>query len=434
MSSTSPSEASSAAGDERGPDAAPRGLRRLLAYRALWICLGFFLLVEIAVRVFPMEYGEGAGVFLTVHREKLLESSEPEFDYIVFGESKSMSLAGRPEGDWTLYNMSLPAMGSRYYTHYFEKYMRGREKKPAAVIFAGDPGVFQEHWSAPLHDPGRVYTDSTEESLGGYLWNRIVRRPGMGLAAARGGGGAPPEAVWAVFSHRFLNLFDFFELARQYTGPERVFILREALPLQYYTFRYRDAIRFTLSNPTPSAYDAPELPELCKRCDAIYLPECRPNLNTWQRNILIERRLDERGGQINLGDLLAPQEVLAYRMIREKAMQDQRANFDAARPDLRPLEELAKVTQEAGVKLIMAAAPTAEAYRGARFYELYDRELERLLKRYPHMTRIDFPTQHLPTEAFVDQVHYSCETARDVNAEWREVVLEQARAFAPPRG
>lgn len=402
-------------------------------YPAAWICVGLFTVVEVVARVAPVEYGMGAAVFLTQHRRNLVDSSGPDFDYIIFGESRSLSLLGHaPTGaeNWSVYNLSLPAMGSRYYSYYLDKYLANRFNKPSALIFAGDMAVFQEGWNLPLHDPARIYTDSREDTLVQYLTNRIVRRPGQGLSPPASAVNAPQEAIWETYSHRYLFLFSPAELMRQFHGAERLFVLREAAPLQYYTFRYRDALRYFLSNPFP-ARPAP-LPAECRQCGNSYAPMCRPDLTQFQDNVALAEGLDARYGQINLGDRLSLEQVMSYSVLRERLVKDTQDFFNRIQPDLRPLVALLETAKRSGVPVILAPTPTVAEYRDTRFYAEIESQLTDILARYPEAHRVDFAEPYLPAERFVDQIHYDCIGAEQVNADFYRTVMPRVLNIAPP--
>src|SRR5690606_11956873 len=126
-----------------------------------------------------------------------------------------------------------------------QKYLRNRKDRPAALIFAGDPQNFLPQYRAPIHDQSRLYADDYRMGVGAYLWARFHKRVSYALSGGepRPERGAENEALlWRAFSHRYLQLFSMRELAAQYTGAERVFLLREALPNVSHLYRYRDAI------------------------------------------------------------------------------------------------------------------------------------------------------------------------------------------------
>lgn len=421
---------------------ASSGLRNL-RFKAAWITAGIFLFIEILARTLPLEYGLGAGVFLTNHRRAVVEGRsldasvepEPDFDYIIFGESRSLSLSGHAptaERPYSVYNLSLPAMGARYYADYLRKYLAARERPPAAVVFAADPGVFQDAWARPLHDQGLLYSDGPDESLGEYLVKRTTRR----VAALGDAGGAaqpalPPGVRFDDYSHRFLHLFSPGEFFEYYTGAERLLLLREALPLQYYSYRYRNSIRQNLKYG-PAGSTPVSLPEECNRCDFLDRPECRPELSHTQDNLLIEARLKRSMGGINLGDRLTPVQRLQFSLVRAQLIESTRQNFERVEPELDPLAELLAVAREHGVRVVLAPTPTVDAYRGTRYYRLYAEGLNGLRAEYGDVfTVLEFPEPYIAGERFVDQIHYDCPTAKKVSADFHRHIMPRVTSFAP---
>lgn len=399
---------------------------------ALLISVGVFLAIELFARIAPVELRTQTAVYLTIHRRQLLDASEPEFDYLILGESKSLSIRGKAPSaaePWSVYNLSMPAMGSRYFAFLVEKYLHQRQKKPAAIIFAGDPGVFQDSWNAPLHDPQQLYSDGRQDSLARYLWLRVVRRVPRGFAAPAKSG-APQEALWDSYSHRYLHLFSPGELAAQFHGAERIFALREALPMQYHTFRYREAIRNLISDPLPSA--AAPLPEYCADCSQNLRAECRARLPSYQDNMRLAEQLDRDSGAINLGDRIDPVKMLQYNLIRKQLIAETRKMFDAAEPDLEPLRLLLDVAREQGIRVAIASAPTVDQYEDIGYYRKYRLALEKLLQNRPEARQFRFAQPYYQADDFVDQIHYNCAAAQQVNDDFHRNVMPQILRFAPP--
>ena len=409
-------------------------------FKAAWITVAIFAGLELLVRLTPMQYGMGAGVFLTDHRRDLVDGVSPagvqDFDYIIFGESRSLSLSGHAATEaepYSVYNLSLPAMGSRYYAKFLRKYLAGHERPPAAVIFAADPGVFQEAWGRPLHDPAMRYADGADESLLEYLGKRTTRRVSALFTATNGSAGASPDASWENYSHRFLHLFSPRELIQYYTGAERLFLLREAMPLQYYSYRYRESIRQNMKLLF-SGGQRITLPPECQRCEFLDAPQCRPELSNIQDNLLISEHLARTQGGINLGDRLTPVQRMQFGFVRAKLIQATAENFERARPDLEPLAELIAVAREHGVKIILAPTPSVRDYRDTAYYKYYYQQLAELQARYADtLVATEFPEPFIPGDRFVDQIHYDCPTAVAVNADFQNYVLPRVVQLAPVR-
>lgn len=412
-------------------------------FKAAWITVAIFLVLEIVVRLLPLEYGMGAGVFLTNHRRDLVDGMNPgdepgavrDFDYIIFGESRSLSLTGQaatPEKPYSVYNLSLPAMGSRYYAKYLRKYLAGHAKPPAAVIFAGDPGVFQNAWGRPLHDQALLYADGADESLAQYFAKRTTRRVSALLDTSQKGALiAAPGAGWENYSHRFLHLFSPAELIEYYTGAERLFLLREALPLQYYTYRFRESIRHNIKYLIQGR-ESIELPEECRRCEMLDQPQCRPDLSKMQDNRLIAAKLKRTQGGINLGDRLTPVQRLQFGMVREQLIRATAENFEQAVPDLKPLVDLLTVAREHGVRVVLAPTPSVDAYRDTAYYRLFRVALAELREQFSDvLISIEFPKPFIAGDRFVDQIHYDCPTAKSVSADFHRYVMPRVIDFAP---
>lgn len=415
--------------------------KSLARYRAFWICVLLFALLELAVRVLPIEYAAGTGVFLANYRRQLLESETPEFDYIIFGESRSLALNGHaptPEEPFSVYNLSVPAMGSRYYQYYLRKYAGSREHLPAALIFAGDPGIFQEYWNQPIHDPTMVYTDSREDGLTRYLWKRLHVRVERALEGKSGwprgvASGGNNQGLWENYSHRYLHLFSFTEIAAQYNGAERMFMISESLPLLYRTYKWREPIAHYTAGLRMSYFKAVEIPAYCSQgCAGAERPECFPDLQRIQRNELLDEHMRASYGQANLGDLIGPKERIEYALVRETQVQNQRRIFNENKPDLRPLEALLEEAGRLGIPVALAATPTVDAYADTSFYRQYNRQLKQMLERHPGVRVFEFARPYYPPGRFVDQIHYDCEGAEQVNADFYDHVIPQIVNWAPP--
>ena len=405
-------------------------------FAALWVVLSVLALAEIVFRIVPMEYASGAGIFLTVDRRKLAESGRPEFDYIVLGDSRSMSLKGHAPSaaePFSVYNFSMPALGPRYFRHYLAKILANRKRRPAGLIFAGDPRHFQSRMYRPHHDPLLSYSDSAEDGLGSYLSNRLTRRVGYAL-----GSGVPREntalneLVWETFSHRYLHLFSVPELARQFVGAERVFILSDALPLLSYTYRYRRAIAGYTSGFSLSLLREVPVPAYCGACSAVLKDECFPTLSHPQDNRRMEELIRANYGGINIGDRLRPEQRIMAHAVRDRTIEEYRRLYDIEGPDLRELELLVEAARSLGLKTALVEVPNIDAYRGTRFYREYDRALAGLLLKNPSVRRFDFPRPFYPRDLFIEHVHYSCEGARRLNRDFYAEVMPAILKFAPP--
>jgi len=406
---------------------------------AFAIALCLFVAIEIGLRLAPPTGALPTGVFLTEHRRALAEASTPEFDYIILGASKSLSLLGHPptsDEPYSIYNFSMPALGSRYFQFFVKKYLKNRKRKPAAVVFAADPAHFQNSWSTPYHDPEFAYSDGLDESLFDYMGKRVVRRIEYALDLRQKPSSAFSKnfetMVWETFSHRYLHLFGFFELAEQFTGAERVFILKEALPVSWYTYRYRDVLKYYTFDFTASHVKEIDVPRECAVCENRMRSECHPKLPRTQDNRQLAEQLNRTYGQINLADRLDPFERLAFLTVRSEQIKKQAGSYEVTYPDLTQLEALIRFVTSQGIKFVISPVPSVEAYRTTRFHREYFSKIKKLVAKYPGAKIIPFSVPYFPEEYFVEQVHYDCAGARRLNDDFYRSVVPGLLRFAPP--
>lgn len=414
------------------------GLKKFIqSHPAFAIALGFFLALELLLYMIPVELGEGAGVFLTNYRRSLAESSTPDFDYIVFGDSRSLSLMGHApstEENWSVYNFSLPAMGPRYFPFLFKKYMAHRTKKPAAVIFSADPELFQKSFTLPLHDPRGLYSPDVDQTLLDYLKARVVKRIQylFDPPAEPEEGPYSQDMIWNAFSHRYLQLFSPLELMEQYTGPERVFILKESIPLLYRTYRFRKAIKSHTFGIGAQMTKVKPLPDVCNSCDGLLRPECHPDLPRVADNIRLRDGLNQRYGQINLADRLDLKERFLYHSVRDKMINDKVKYLNKTEPDLRYLEQFVDTVTKEGIRVVITDVPSIDAYGDTLYHRHFFQKVRELAQKNPLLSLIRFPEPYYPRELFVEQVHYDCPGARRLNREFYASVMPEILKFAPP--
>ncbi|MBE7440673.1 MAG: hypothetical protein HS115_19675 [Spirochaetales bacterium] len=411
----------------------------ILRFKALFITLSILLVVEVVLRLLPLRYIMGAGVFLTEHHRLLAESAEPAFDYVILGDSRSLSLMGHAPTvtePYSIFNFSLPAMGPRYYKFFIEKYFLNRKHLPAAVIFAGDPALFMDTWNYAYHDKNFVYSESPDESLIRYLWNRFYRRIKGLLAGDRrympSGPDRDDPMLWDAFSHRYLHMFSAGELAQQMTGAERIFIVSQAVPLFSYLYKYREGIEQYTLGLRPELFQTVQKADYCASCAGVLRMECHPQIPRIQDNRLIELGLRQRYGQINLADRLKPELRLQFLTVRDANIAKHRERLESVRPALINARRLADAVTARGVKIVFVSVPMIEDYAGARYLKEYAEQMEALKKEYGGMMEfLHFPEPFYPKELFVEQVHYECPGSERLNADFYRDVVPQILRFAP---
>lgn len=210
--------------------------------QAFWISLFVIVIFEISLHYIPnLHYYDGTGSFFVYYKREIIENPNKNFDILLLGDSRSLSLLGVKDTP-TLYNMSLPAAGPWYYKYLLKKYIK-YHGKPRLVVFAADPSTF-------------ISTKSGKFNLNPEIWNE--------------------------FKHRLLNLFTYSETWEQYEGTELFFISKEYLAQSLYSVRYRQVFDWILGA---------RLQNLIQGENTLY-----------KRNKMIEELVNSTNGQINLGD------------------------------------------------------------------------------------------------------------------------------------
>ncbi len=414
----------------------------IIQSRGFLIAAALVVTVEILTYVLPVENAEGAGVLLTEKRKELAEASVPEFDYIILGDSRSLSLMGHPPTEkepYSIYNFSMPAMGPRYFPFFLEKYTDSRDRLPAAVIFSADPENFQYSHSAPLHDPHRRYSQDPQQTMAEFLYARTVKRlkylfgtepypgPETGLITS--------DFLWEMFGHRYIRLFSIPEILRQYTGPERIFLLRESIPLLYRSYKYRESLlRYSFALDTALAPEK-DIPAHCSTCEGLRKdPLCRQKIPILQDNRRIIKGIKERYGQINLSDRLTPQQYYIWVSARDKGIADKVSSLNNAEPDFTYIKKFIDKALSLNVKVVFTEMPAIQEYQNTAFHRSYFAGLEELVSGYPSdkVKILRFPEPYYPKTLFAEHVHFECEGAERLNREFYQELMPRILEFAPP--
>ena len=409
-----------------------------IKYPALWITLAFFFLLELSLYIIPIEYGSSAGIFLTNHRKKLAEASTPVFDYIILGDSRSISLMGHAPSQrepYSVYNFSLPALGPRYFKYFMKKYLKNRKYKPAALIFSGEPKHFVNASLNPHHDPAMLYSKSTNDTLAEYLWNRFhlrIKYAIHGRPSNTNIASYSNEIKWTFFSHRYLHLFNIKELSEQFMGAERVFILRESAPLLIRIYKFRDAIKHHTTGFKISFLQKHHSPPICSTCEGTKLYSCYSDPPRFQDNQFLAAGINRRYGQLNITDRITPDLRAVARMFQKKGIENEKNALQTISPNLKGLENIIRFVTSQNIRMVLSETPHIDSYKNTKFYLLYERKVTDLLKKYPLATRIKFPQPHYPKELFTEHVHLECEGAEKLNRDFYKSVFPKILKFAPP--
>jgi hypothetical protein len=322
------------------------------------------LLVIIALEIFIgsapfMKYLDPTGVFYTTLKRGIAES-ENNFDYIMLGDSRSLSIKGKPGDDSnpSFYNFSLPAAGTRYLIYFVEKYL-DNNKPPEAIIFAIDPEQFKPSQSKAFHvDP----------------------------------------KIWMIFKHRLLNLFSLTENLKQYEGKEAYFILKESVPILIPSVRHREGLEKLITSMKPKDLQQGDFPN-------------------YKSNKRLESLTATTYGQVNLGTYLEIPPGITLDMIQQ-SVENSINNLDHENIDLSSLDELIAFAQEKGIGIYLLEVPHATGMAETKFYLKIRSEFRLRAEKYDHVHIFSFPDNSYPIDHYAEGIHFNEKGEKRVNKEF----------------
>lgn len=350
---------------------------------AFSIALTIFLLLEAIMHFAPiMNYLDPTGIYYTTLKKQVAET-ENNFDYIMLGDSRSLSIKGRRINsvdenssnmiktkkddqtnvlDYSLYNFSLPAAGTRYLEHFIDKYL-SHNKAPRAIIYALDIEQF---------------------------------RPGQAAAF-----NVDPK-IWGIFKHRLLNLFSFTENISQYEGKEQYFILKEALPYTLPSVRHREGLDKLLTGMRPKDFQTGNLPYL-------------------RSNQRLEALTQETLGQVNLGTYLEIPPGITLEMIQELVQ----GSIDAQEkenPNMENLISFLEYTSKKKIPVVILEVPHASGLPESTFYKKVREEYKKISNQYKNVYFQEFPSSSYPIDYFAEGIHFNGKGETRVNDEFERFV------------
>ncbi|GIX40470.1 MAG: hypothetical protein KatS3mg129_0203 [Leptospiraceae bacterium] len=393
-------------------------------FKKLLFCfIGIIIIIEIVVRIFPIYYFEKPEKFLITYIRNKIESGKNNYDIIILGDSRSMSL--NPGKYKNVYNFSMPAMGSRYYPYFVKKYLK-YNKKPKAIIFAGSPVLVYSGKGDPVIHPSLkryVYPDMT---LLEYLYERSIKRVlNIKQEIYWQDYYKREELVWEFFSHRLLFLFSTYELAHQYIGVERIFVLSQSIPLNYITYKHRDAIKNLFEIDNYKTFENYIGTSKCT-CENILKPYCQPPKSQYQDNKIVEKNLIKNNGYLNISDRLPPKLISLYEKQKEITIENYKKGFNSIpKFDFSYTIHFINYLNENNIIYIYLFVPFPEYFQQSKEILTFEQEFQKVLKQFPTTKMFYFPNKFLDPDLYSDQVHLNCKGAEKLNYEFQNIVLPQ---------
>ncbi|MCB1325687.1 MAG: hypothetical protein H7A21_09165 [Spirochaetales bacterium] len=403
-------------------------------YRNILLLLGALVfLTELLVRALPVRFLLPTEQFLIDSTRRKVESGDGQYRLIILGDSRSMSFDPGPHRD--VYNFSLPGMGSRYFKFFLEKYLEAGNRKPDGLILAASPLLIGSGPGDSLvADPSLSGYLEPDMSMADYLYGRTIGRISGERSFDPASGPVADDPLsrqlhWKFFSQRYLFLFSPSELLQQYRGPEAVFLLGQSVPLLYATFKYRDAIARAPSYAHYQRIETGFYEPRCS-CSALHSNGCEVPPGAIQDNQSFEAFREEHNGFTNIGNRVEPRELFLLHTIREKTV-EQFTNMGATPgpTDFSVFQDFEKYADSLDIPIVYVTAPFPDYQRDSRNYREFRQGFEQYIRNRPHIQSLELRNQFMDRALFVDQVHLSCEGARQLNVEIQNEIIPRIKAM-----
>lgn len=337
---------------------------------AFFLALFTILAFEIGLYFIPnIHYFDGKGAFFTFYKRYIAEKGEEDFDILLYGDSRSLSLKGFPKSEqqkYSLYNFSLPAAGPWYFKYFLKKYLKHHHTKPKLIIWTVDPMQLSENKTLKFH-----------------------KNP----------------ALWNEFKHRLLNLFSVWETWEQYEGRELFFILKEYIPHSMLSIRHRQGFESVYNSRLTSIF---QIPTLVKE------------------NLLVESIVRESYGQINLGTFFFVPNV---REIALKEKENQLSLMQHTNINLQPLEMFLDYCQEEGLLVVVLNIPRLKEFNRSPFFQAVVPKMKSLLSKYSNAKYLEFEEMEYELDMFSESIHYNEEGNQKVNLKFRNEIVPKLYHF-----
>ncbi|MDX1961172.1 MAG: hypothetical protein SFU98_21565 [Leptospiraceae bacterium] len=333
---------------------------------AFSITVLLILIFEFSLYFIPDLYKiDAAGPFFVHYKREIAEDKTKEFDILILGDSRSLSLKAHNKSEtnpYSMYNFSLPAAGARYYPFLLKKYLSHHVNKPKLVVWAGDLRQFKKENTINFVEDKKIFNE---------------------------------------YKHRLLNLFSFSETWEQYSGQELFFMFRQYLPTYLLTYKFRQGFEVFVG----------------ARLESLF--KLRSHLR--DRNDLITKLAETNNGQINLGTFFFTNE----QGFAEKEFQKQSKYYNTEERTMKPLVDFLEYTKKENIPFVVLALPQAKGFYETLFFKTVRQDIDSITKQYSHATYLEFPNMDYDISLFAEAIHYNDKGDSVVNKEFKELVYPQ---------
>ncbi len=336
---------------------------------AFWIAIAFILLFELSLHLIPnLHYFDGKGAFFTYYKRYIAERGKENYDLIMFGDSRSLSITGNPKDEthpYSFYNFSLPAAGPWYFKFFLKKYVENHTK-PKLVIWAADPQQFAISKTKSFHEN---------------------------------------PALWNEFKHRLLNLFSISETIEQYDGKELFFILKEYIPHSILSVRHRQGFESILTSRVNTMFKTPSLVK---------------------ENKMVEEVVEKTYGKVNLGTFFY---VPNLREVAEKERDKQLGGMQHKDFNLEPLQKFLEYSKEHNLTVVVLNIPRLKEFQNAPYFKSINPAIAELTQKFPNAKYVEFSEMEYDLDHFSESIHYNDKGDQRMNQDFQNEILPKLYAI-----
>ncbi|MCB1179763.1 MAG: DUF1574 family protein [Leptospiraceae bacterium] len=331
---------------------------------AFSIAVLIICLFEITLHFLPnLHYFDGKGAFFTYYKRYIAEKGKEDFDIVMYGDSRSLSINGNPKDDnhkYSFYNFSLPAAGPWYFKFFLKKYLK-YHNPPKLVIWAVDPQQFATKKTEAFHDN---------------------------------------PALWNEFKHRLLNLFTIGETIEQYEGMELFFILKEYIPHSFLSVQHRQGFESIINSKATKVFNTPFLVK---------------------ENRVVEKVVEQTYGQINLGNFFM---VPNIREVAEKERDNQLASLNGSGEfNLDPLKKFLEYSKENNLKVVVLNIPRLKEFNESLYFRKVTPAIKGLTSEFSNAKYLEFSDQDFDLDLLSESIHYNEKGSNKVNEDFSKEIL-----------
>ena len=378
------------------------------------------LAVELLLRFLPVYDFAGPQEYFLHKQGQLLKHGTTEYETILFGDSRSMSLAA-PVGTTSFYNFSVPGMGAAHYWLSLQLYLESNRRPKTVMLAALQHSLLsgEERPAVDLHYDSDAAPLTAILQMARYRLNQpfISNEQTLQSKAKQ----SLDQQFAGAFSNARLHYLGFFDSIRMYRGADTLMQSYEATPVLYRSYFLRSAIKAVRFKQDTKPVIS------CNSCKEIYAGLCADE-SPRDANQRVEKYRQDGHGSFNLDNLTTPSGRLALHLTRDQAISDLAKQYDSVDTEVETakLERIVKLAADNDIEFVYVELPLPKRMSEGRRVLMYREAVKQLLSHYKNTQYIAFPNLSYDEDLFIDPLHLSCIGGEKLNQDWNALYTHLA--------